>query len=218
MPGKQAVQVDYPKGRMLNSCPIGVRTTGRRFKDAFANILKEETDMTQRVAGVFAREHEAVSAIDALKARGIDSTDISVIGKNSGEIDAIATDTETKVGAGMATGAATGGVIGGTAGLLAGLGAIAIPGIGPFLAAGPIVAVLAGAVVGAGTGTLVGGLVGLGFTEDEAVEYSDYVDEGHILVLVDENETRVPIIEDVFRRHGSLNTIRYASEEGLNAR
>jgi len=175
--------------------------------------------MTQRVAGVFEREHDAVSAIDALKARGIDSHDISVIGKNSSEIDSITTDTETKVATGMATGAATGGVIGGTAGLLAGLGAIAIPGIGPLLAAGPIVAALTGAVVGAGTGTVVGGLVGLGFTEDEAVEYSDYVDEGKILVVVDENETRVPVIEDVFRRHGSLNTLRYApQEDGIDYR
>lgn len=73
--------------------------------------------------------------------------------------------------------------------MLAGLGALAIPGIGPIIAAGPIAATLTGAAVGAGAGGLVGGLIGLGIPEEQAEEYGGYVNEGHILVMVDADES-----------------------------
>lgn len=85
---------------------------------------------------------------------------------------------------------------------------MAIPGIGPILAAGPIVATLTGAAVGAGAGGLVGGLIGLGIPEDEAKEYEGYVESGKILVLVDDNG-RGYQAHDVFRGNRSLNTQRY---------
>jgi hypothetical protein len=85
---------------------------------------------------------------------------------------------------GAATGAATGGAIGGTIGLLAGIGALAIPGLGPFIAAGPIMAALSGAAAGATAGGLAGALIGLGIPEYEAKQYETKVKGGNILISV----------------------------------
>ena len=90
----------------------------------------------------------------------------------------------TKAPEGATTGAATGGVTGGVLGLLAGIGALAIPGVGPFIAAGPIMAALSGAAIGAGTGGMVGGLVGMGIPEIEAKRYEDKLKRGNYLIAV----------------------------------
>lgn len=163
----------------------------------------------QKIVGVFDNENEASKAIETLQANGIDRDAISVIGKEKDDVTAVTDQTGTKAVEGAATGAATGGVLGGVAGLLASLGALAIPGIGPILAAGPIVATLTGAAVGAGAGGLVGGLVGLGIPEEEAREYDAYVQEGKLLVLVDADESRRSFVEDIFHQHHSLNESRY---------
>lgn len=164
--------------------------------------------MDKKIVGVFDTEHEATRAIEGLQKQGFRNEDISVITRNRDEMRDISEETGTKAPEGMATGAATGGVLGGVTGLLAGIGALAIPGIGPILAAGPIVATLTGAAVGAGAGGLVGGLIGLGIPEDEAKEYEGYVESGKILVLVDDNG-RGDDIYDVFRTNRSLNADRY---------
>ena len=139
----------------------------------------------KHIVGVYDTEAEAIRAVEDLKAKGYRADDISVIGRNRKDIETITDETGTKAGEGAAAGAATGGAIGGLAGLLAGVGALAIPGIGPILAAGPIAATLTGAAVGAGTGGLAGALIGMGIPEDEANRYDSYVKEGKILVLVD---------------------------------
>lgn len=102
-------------------------------------------------------------------------------------------------------GAATGGVLGGIGGLLLGIGALVIPGVGPIIAAGSIVAVFTGTAIGAGTGRLMGGLIGLGIPEDEAHQYNRYVDNDNILVLVDSDADRNTHIYNTFRSHNSLN-------------
>lgn len=165
--------------------------------------------MAKKLVGVFASEQDASNAIRDLQALGYDSNEISVIGKNRDDMESIQDETGTKAPEGIATGAATGGLLGGVTGLLAGLGALAIPGIGPIVAAGPIAATLTGAAVGAGAGGLVGGLVGLGIPEDEAEEYNTYVKHGRILVLVESDEARESGIYDVFRKHHSLNANYY---------
>ncbi|VEF48574.1 membrane protein [Bacillus freudenreichii] len=137
------------------------------------------------VVGSYDTEQEAVSAIEQLKNQGYNQDDISVISKNRQEVDHITHETDTKAPEGAATGAATGGVLGGLGGVLAGLGTLAIPGIGPVIAAGPIVAGLSGAAAGAGVGGLAGALIGMGIPEDDAHRYHDEVNEGKILVLVD---------------------------------
>lgn len=165
---------------------------------------------TKKIVGIFDTEQEATRAIEDLQSKGIRNDEISIITRDRDELQSISEDTGTMAPEGVATGAATGGVVGGVAGLLAGIGALAIPGIGPILAAGPIVATLTGAAIGAGAGGLVGGLIGLGIPEDEAREYEGYVDSGKILVLVDDNG-RGNAIHDVFRGNRSLNSSRYDS-------
>ncbi|MEK4295226.1 general stress protein [Paenibacillus sp. FSL R5-0914] len=164
--------------------------------------------MTKKIVGIFDTEQEATRAIEGLHNQGFSNDEISVITRDRDELRHISDDTGTKAPEGVATGAATGGVLGGVTGLLAGIGALAIPGIGPILAAGPIVATLTGVAVGAGAGGLVGGLIGLGIPEDEAKEYEGYVESGKILVLVEDNG-RGYQAHDVFRDNRSLNVQRY---------
>lgn len=170
--------------------------------------------MNKKIVGVFHTEHEASRAIEDLKAHGFLTEDISVIARNKRDVEAINDETGTKVPEGLATGAATGGLLGGVTGLLAGIGALAIPGIGPIIAAGPIAATLTGVAVGAGTGGLVGGLIGLGIPEDEAASYDNYVDEGRILVMVDADIAREKDVYTVFRNHNSANADRYMRSAG----
>lgn len=168
--------------------------------------------MNKKIVGVFHNEYEASEAIEELKSRGFLTEDISVIARDKREVEAINNETGTKAPEGLASGAATGGLLGGVTGLLAGIGALAIPGIGPIIAAGPIAATLAGAAVGAGTGGLVGGLIGLGIPEDEAESYDNYVDEGRILVMVDADSERSNDVYSVFRNHNSANASQYMDD------
>jgi len=142
----------------------------------------------KRVVGVYKSEQEAIAAVEDLKTQGYATRDISIMGRDSREVDTVTEETDTEVVDGITTGALTGGALGGLTGLLAGAGALAIPGIGPIVAAGPITAVLTGAVTGAGVGGLTGALVGIGIPKEEAKYYSNSVKEGKILVLVDEKE------------------------------
>jgi hypothetical protein len=142
----------------------------------------------KRVVGVYKSEQEAIAAVEDLETQGYATRDISIMGRDSREVDTVTEETDTEVVDGITTGALTGGALGGLTGLLAGAGALAIPGIGPIVAAGPIAAVLTGAVTGAGVGGLTGALVGIGIPKEEAKYYSNSVKEGKILVLVDEKE------------------------------
>lgn len=170
--------------------------------------------MAKKIVGVFENEREASLAIQNLQDRGFTSEEISVVAKDRNDLRAIDEETGTKAPEGLAAGAATGGVLGGVTGLLAGVGALAIPGIGPILAAGPLAAAIAGMAVGAGAGGLVGGLVGLGIPENEAEEYQEYLNRGNILVLVDE-DNRSGDVYDSFRDNRSMNANRYhLTEEG----
>src|SRR5436309_3483234 len=126
-------------------------------------------------------------AIEVLKEAGFRSEDIGVTMRDLRAAEALAGETEASAGAGAATGALAGGALGGLAGWLVGLGAIAIPGIGPLLAAGPLAAALTGAAVGAAGGGLLGALTGLGVPEDEARWYEAEVGRGGTLVTVRAN-------------------------------
>ena len=112
------------------------------------------------VVGLFDSSAQAQSAIEQLRAAGVPSEHISLAMQDRSEAAAVAED--TGVGTGVATGAVGGGILGGLAGLLVGIGALAIPGIGPLVAAGPLAATLLGAGIGAATGGLIGALVGAG--------------------------------------------------------
>src|SRR3954466_4583250 len=136
------------------------------------------------VFGIYRDQLGVEEAVDALRAAGFRNTDVSVLfPQNQGTKD-FAHEKHTKAPEGAATGAGTGAAIGGTLGWLAGIGALAIPGIGPFIAAGPIMAALAGVGVGGTVGGIVGALVGMGIPEYEAKRYEGRIKSGGILLSV----------------------------------
>ncbi|KRE92151.1 low temperature-induced protein [Paenibacillus sp. Soil766] len=173
--------------------------------------------MSKHIIGVFNTEEEAIRVINQLKAAGFNSEELSVVGRNHDDLDHVEVATESKAGEGLATGAATGGVLGGVTGLLVSIGALAIPGVGPIIAAGPIVAILTGAAVGASAGGLVGGLVGLGIPEEEAIQYHEYVQNGKVLVLVNSDADRANLAYQIFRDHKSLNADTYSPDYGYTS-
>lgn len=144
------------------------------------------SDKSKNVAvfGIYATPATAESAVDHLLARGFSNSAISVLLPDDESTRAFAHEKHTKAPEGTATGATTGGVLGGTLGLLAGIGALAIPGVGPLIAAGPIMATLAGVGVGGAVGGIVGALVGMGIPEFEAKRYEGRVAKGGILLSV----------------------------------
>lgn len=127
---------------------------------------------------------QAELIVDELRTAGFSSNDISALFADHGTSRDFAHEKHTKAPEGAATGAGTGGAIGGTLGWLAGIGVLAIPGIGPFVAAGPIIAALSGAALGATVGGIAGCLLGLGIPEIEARRYEGKLREGNILIAV----------------------------------
>ena len=141
------------------------------------------------VFGIYPNVAGVDNAVDALRAAGFRSSDISVLfPENSGTRD-FAHQKNTKAPEGAATGAGTGAVLGGGLGWLAGIGALAIPGLGPFIAAGPIVAALAGIGVGGAVGGFTGALIGMGIPEYEAKRYEGRVKDGGILLSVHSDDS-----------------------------
>jgi hypothetical protein len=136
------------------------------------------------VFGIYATPGTAEAAVDHLIARGFSNSAISVLLPDDETTRAFAHQKSTKAPEGTTAGATTGGLVGGTLGLLAGIGALAIPGVGPLIAAGPIVAALAGLGVGGTIGGLLGALVGMGIPEYEAKRYEGAVKGGGILLSV----------------------------------
>jgi hypothetical protein len=136
------------------------------------------------VFGIFSTTGAAEAAVDHLIQTGFSNQDVSVLMSDIDATRDFAHEKNTKAPEGTAVGATTGGVVGGALGVLAGIGALAIPGIGPLLAAGPIIAGLAGLGVGGAVGGLVGALVGLGIPEYEAKRYEGRVKSGGILLSV----------------------------------
>jgi hypothetical protein len=141
--------------------------------------------MAQAVFGIYATRNDLESAVDSLKAANFRNSDISVLFPSnlSGTRD-FATEKNTKAPEGAVAGAGTGAIIGGTLGWLVGIGMLVIPGIGPFLAAGPIMLALAGVGVGGTVGSIAGALIGMGIPEFEAKRYEGRLKEGGILLSV----------------------------------
>ena len=133
---------------------------------------------------IFPSRSAAESAVDQLTSAGFSHQDVSVLMSDQQGSKDFATEKNTKTPEGTATGVGIGGSVGGTLGLLAGIGALAIPGVGPLIAAGPIMGALAGLGVGGAVGGLVGALVGMGIPEYEAKRYQGRVSDGGILVSV----------------------------------
>jgi hypothetical protein len=155
------------------------------------------------VFGIYRDRLHVEQAVDALIDAGFRSEDISVLLPDNVGTKDFAHEKNTKAPEGTAAGAGTGAVVGGTLGLLAGIGALAIPGLGPFIAAGPIMGALAGAGTGGVVGGIIGALVGMGIPEYEAKRYEGLVKEGHALLSVHcDNSDWVKRAKDILERTG----------------
>jgi len=177
--------------------------------------------MTQQtITALFDRYEDAGTAVSKLEAGGISHDDISIVSNNEGDRHSgllkdgghhVNADTREKAKDGTGTGATLGTVVGGAAGLLAGLGLIAIPGVGPVVAAGWLVATLTGAGIGAAAGGLAGGLTGAGVSEKDAHAYGEGVRRGGTLVTVRTDEARGPMVMDILEQNGSVDLDQKAS-------
>ena len=136
------------------------------------------------VFGIYPDRTAVEEAVEQLRSAGFRSTDISVLFPENKGTEDFAHEKNTKAPEGAATGGVAGGIAGGALGWLTGIGALAIPGLGPFIAAGPIVAALAGAGAVGATGGIIGALVGMGIPEYEAKRYEGRIREGGVLLSV----------------------------------
>lgn len=160
---------------------------------------------------------QAARIVERLKAGGFSDNDISVLLADKSGTRDFAHEQHTKAPEGAATGAGAGGLLGGTLGLLAGIGALAIPGLGPFIAAGPIMAALSGAAVGAAVGGLTGALIGMGIPEYEAKRYEGKIQQGNVLIAVHaETSDEEKLAKDIFK-DAQAEDISSASEVKVKA-
>src|ERR1700681_489062 len=158
------------------------------------------------VFGIYRTRGAAEQGVDTLLDNGFRREDISALRKENVGTKDFAHEKGTKAPEGAATGATAGAAIGGTLGLLAGIGALAIPGLGPFIAAGPIMGALAGAGSGGVVGGLIGALAGMGIPEYEAKRYEGIVREGGILVSVHcDNSDWVKRAKDILEHTGAID-------------
>ena len=169
------------------------------------------------VYAIATSEGQANRIVDSLISSGFSSNDISALFPDKESTHEFSHEKNTKAPEGAVTGAATGGVIGGTLGLLAGIGALAIPGVGPLIAAGPLLAALSGAAAGATVGGVAGGLIGLGIPEIEAKRYENRIAEGNILISVhtetgDEVDRAKEILDEADAEDISVTSIREVAE------
>jgi hypothetical protein len=169
-------------------------------------LFKENTKMAKNksVFGIYSSRSAVENAVTALRDAGFQQSDVSVLlPENLGNRE-IATQKNTKAPEGATAGAGSGALIGGTLGWLVGIGALAIPGLGPFIAAGPIMAALAGAGVGGAVGGVTGALVGMGIPEFEAKRYEGRLQKGGILVSVHcDTSEEVKRAKDILQRTGA---------------
>src|SRR5882672_10535888 len=156
------------------------------------------------VFGIYSTTAAAEHAVDTLTKSGFPISDISLLVPETLGSREMGTQKASKAPEGAAAGATSGGVIGGTLGLLAGIGVLAIPGVGPFIAAGPIMATLAGLGVGGAVGGLIGALVGLGIPEYEAKRYEGAVKSGGTLLSVHcDTSEQVDAAKDALKATGA---------------
>jgi len=164
--------------------------------------------MSKSVFGIATTHGQAERVVQQLQGQGFATSEISVLMPDTGGTRDVGHVKATKAPEGATTGAATGGATGGVVGLLA------IPGLGPFIAAGPIMAALSGAAVGAATGGVVGGLIGLGIPEIEAKRYDEKLKKGNYLIAVHTDESEdVDRAKHIFKTAGAedISTVSEAS-------
>jgi hypothetical protein len=182
-------------------------------------VTKGERNMAHKhtaVLGIFTNYSTVENAVDVLREAGFRNTDISVLFPQKAGSKEFAHNKGTRAPAAAAAGAGTGAVLGGTLGWLVGIGALAIPGLGPFIAAGPIMAALAGMGVGGAAGGIAGALIGLGIPAHEAKRYEVRVKEGGILLSVhSDNSDWTKRAREILERTGAQD-ISSTGEAAVN--
>ncbi|PWT96157.1 MAG: hypothetical protein C5B53_10145 [Candidatus Melainabacteria bacterium] len=162
--------------------------------------------MKQAVICIVHTEEQADRIVEALRAAQFNADDVSMLLPNKNMSRDLGHETHSKGPEGVTTGVSVGAVLGGALGWLAGIGALAVPGLGPFIAAGPIMALLSGAAVGGSVGGVVGALVGLGLPEYEAKQYEGKLRDGNILLSVHtEDSQSAKRVEDIFKDNGATD-------------
>ncbi|MFO7534576.1 MAG: DUF3341 domain-containing protein [Kiritimatiellia bacterium] len=147
---------------------------------------------------------QADNIVESLKNANFSNNDISALFADKESTHEFAHEKSTKAPEGTVAGVSTGGLIGGALGWIAGIGALAIPGIGPLVAAGPVLAALSGVAIGGAIGGVAGALIGLGIPELEAKRYEGKIREGNILISVHtENAEELSWAKDIFRRENA---------------
>ena len=175
---------------------------------ALANNEEHANRILDRLseAGFSAEEVSVLFADKSGYARQVPSTEMPSRDRTArgGKAGTLGHEKHTKAPEGATTGALAGGLIGGSIGLLAGIGALAIPGLGAFIAAGPLMAALSGSAVGGSLGLLVGALAGMGIPEYEAKKYQNSLEKGHVLVCVHvENSRQIDMAKDILQKEGA---------------
>jgi hypothetical protein len=161
---------------------------------------------TQTVSAMFDDYAAASRAVDRLKAAGVPESEISLVGRDdTATSSSTTTTTDPDAGDNTATGATLGAVVGGGAGLLAGLGMMAIPGLGPVVAAGWLASTLVGATAGGATGGIIGALTESGVPESEAHEYEEGIRRGGTLVTVRTDDARAQLAESILDDEGTID-------------
>ncbi|MDQ6647414.1 MAG: complement resistance protein TraT [Pseudomonadota bacterium] len=172
--------------------------------------------MTNSVFCTTKTVEQAENIVQELKGSGFSNDDISALLPDKRGTKDFAHEHNTKAPEGATTGGIAGLGVGAAVGWLAGIGALAIPGVGPFIAAGPIMAALGGAALGTATGGIIGALVGLGIPEFEAKRYDAKIREGNILISVHAEDNKLrDVAKEVFERNNA-NDISSASEASVS--
>src|SRR5262252_4646654 len=181
-------------------------------------VSNKEVIMAKNIAvfGLYRDRASLENAVNALRAANFRNTDISVLFPDNEGTKDFAHEKSTKAPEGTATGAASGAVIGGGLGWLAGIGALAIPGVGPLIAAGPIMAALAGVGVGGALGGITGALVGMGIPEYEAKRYEGRIKEGGILLSVHSDNSEWTKKATQILEHTGADDISSTGEAGAD--
>jgi hypothetical protein len=160
--------------------------------------------MSKAVFCTVADRSQAIVIVDRLKAAGFTGNDISVLMPDKSGTRDFAVEHNTKAPEGAAIGAGTGAAVGGALGWLTGIGALAIPGLGPLIAAGPIMAALSGAAFGGAVGGVTGALIGMGVPEFEAKQYEGKVKGGSALISVhSDNAGQIDRVKEIFKTGGA---------------
>lgn len=171
--------------------------------------------MAKAVFGIATTAAQAESLVNDLKRAGFAYTDVSVLFPDKAGTKHFAHEQHTKAPEGATAGAASGAVLGGAFGWLVGIGVLTIPGLGPFIAAGPIVAALSGLGVGGAVGGITGALIGMGIPEYEAKRYEGQIRDGNILISVHTRTSeQAAQAREIFTRAGAQD-IATASEAGV---